>query len=177
MSMIPIPHGPVRSVLALVLGLAFGVGFYVVFFQGQGTLELSADQLSDMVLTSVGGEVQSLQEITRDTPAVIAVFASWCQYCKPVMRHLKQFNTYGHGNGVAVYAVNYGEDAAAVRQVVEDLQLEMPVLMDQHLTFARSLGIDGIPVVLGVARGGEIRYTAYALPPKEEWADFVASLK
>lgn len=172
-----IPHGPVRSMLALVLGLAFGVGFYVIFFQGEGALTLSANQLPDMMLTSVGGEVRSLKDITRDKPAVITVFASWCQYCKPVMLHLKQFNTYGMENGVGVFAVNYGEDSAAVRQVADAMQLEMPVLMDPHLTFAKSLGIDGIPVVLGVARGGEIRYTAYALPPKDAWAGFVASLK
>ncbi|MFW5734954.1 MAG: TlpA family protein disulfide reductase [Oceanidesulfovibrio sp.] len=173
-----IPRGPVRSLLALVLGLAVGVGGYVLFSQLKGGVDFATGHhMPGLELRSLEGESRSLARLADDKPAVVAVFASWCRYCKPVMRSMITFQDLAAQEGVGVYAVNFGEKQDVVRRTAASLGLEMPVFVDEGNDFAKAMGVNAIPVVFGVAQGGKIRYIDHALPPEGKWREFIDSLR
>lgn len=173
-----IPHGPIRSVLALILGLGIGIGFYILASQWEGSVEYSKGrELPGVTLQSLRGAQQPLTMLTAEQPAVVVVFSSWCRYCKPVLRNAMQFQTLATQEHVGVYAMNYGETPEKAQQVVESMGLEMPVLLDEDKEFAKSMGLDSIPVVFGVAQGGEIRYSSNSLPPESEWRSLIEKLR
>ncbi|TVM14677.1 hypothetical protein DPQ33_16850 [Oceanidesulfovibrio indonesiensis] len=174
-----IPHGPIRSVLALVLGLCFGVGIFLLTSRWEGQMEQAEVQELPvgMELQSLRGTQQPLAMITAEKPAVVVVFSSWCRYCKPVLRDAMRFNALATQEGVGVYAVNYGETPEKARQVVASLGLDMPVLLDEDKEFAKAVGLNSVPRVFGVAQGGAIRFEGSSLPPESEWAAFIGTLR
>lgn len=102
-----------------------------------------------------GGESVSLRALRG--PAVINLWASWCQPCRkelPAFQRLVKRS----GGDLHVIGVDTRDGRAAARSTAEDLGLTFPNLFDPDEELRRALDRPFVPMTLFVDDGGRIRH-------------------
>ena len=108
-------------------------------------------------LADPSGTTVSLEEL-RGQVVLVNFWATWCLPCRAEMPELDEFAREYQGAGFRVLAVNVLEDADAVRRFGEELQLELPLLVDPHGEVYRAYGVQGLPTSFLVDPEGVIRH-------------------
>jgi thiol-disulfide isomerase/thioredoxin len=127
----------------------------------------SGKALPELTLTCLtdGGEPFPLADLRG--PAVINVWATWCQPCRkelPVLqRYADQYADQVHVVGVATRS-----DEAAAVEWVRELQLQFPSLHDYDGELSGKLGLFAMPSTLLVDHTGQIRYVYQQVPFTDE---------
>jgi thiol-disulfide isomerase/thioredoxin len=123
----------------------------------------SAD-LPDLVLPCFsGGNPVRLADLRG--PAVINVWASWCDPCReelPAMQRLAD-RTAGR---LHVVGVDTGDARDAAASFGADKKVTLPTLYDRDRTLVGALGRASLPVTVFVGAGGK-RYVYDRLPPDD----------
>jgi len=89
---------------------------------------------------------------------LINFWASWCGPCRQEMPALDELHNRYRALGFTVLGVNVEEDSRKAREVLKDLQVSFPVLLDDRSTVSRLYDVVAMPSTVLVDRNGNIRY-------------------
>lgn len=108
------------------------------------------------VLDEAGGSV-SLVDLVADRPAMIALWASWCPFCKDEFLKLKAMKEE-FGDALTVVAVNRGESADAVAKsgAASELGARVVVVRDVDDALYVAVGGFSMPEMIFVDKDGKI---------------------
>lgn len=100
-----------------------------------------------------GGNIHNLQDLAKEKPVVILVYAPWCGYCKAMMPEWESF-----------------ENSRPPAHVIK-------INSDQHPQIAKELGVQSFPTIMGIPRGGTTP-VHYQEPTrtKEAFSQFTSTL-
>ena len=90
-------------------------------------------------------------------PLVIRFWADWCKYCEGEMKAIEAVYQRHKGKGLEVFAVNAGQDRAAVEAFIRKIGVTYPALLDEQSAIARRYGVVGLPTTYFVDAKGIVR--------------------
>lgn len=96
-------------------------------------------------------------------PAVVNLFAGWCEPCRQELPHVVSFAASASGR-VAVVGVDTADWKTSADSVISDNHVTYPVLSDPDRKLLRATGHINLPVTLFVRPGGSVAYI-YSGPP------------
>lgn len=112
-----------------------------------------------------GGEV-SLSGY-RGRPVLLNFWATWCGPCRAEMPHFQTVYEEAEGKGLALLAINLGEDRARVQSFVRGQKLTFTVGLDLDTAVAGAYRVGPIPTSFFIDREGVIRQIAIGSFPDE----------
>jgi len=116
------------------------------------------DAIPDLSLPCFdGGAPVRLAGLGR--PAVVNLWASWCQPCRAEMPEIERYAS-GAAGRVTVVGVDTGDTRTGGASVLADLGITYPNLYDQGQLLAHAIGRSALPATLFVDAGGRIRHIA-----------------
>jgi peroxiredoxin len=89
-------------------------------------------------------------------PVVIRFWADWCKYCESEMKDIEVSYQRHKAAGIAVLAVNAGQDRATAAAFVGKLGISYPALLDEDAKTARRYGVVGLPTTYFIGRDGRV---------------------
>ena len=121
----------------------------------------SADRQRDrpaplFVLADPDGITYALEDL-RGQVVLVNFWATWCEPCKAEMPELDDLAREHRDAGFRVLAVNVLEDADSIRRFREELQLDLPLLVDRRGEVNKAYGVQGLPVSYLIDADGVIR--------------------
>ncbi len=111
---------------------------------------------------SLDRQPTSLPVLTRGKPALIALWATWCESCERELGALDRLQRRV-GRQALVVGVAVGEPLEDVRDFVRSRSLGYPQVVDESFHLADALGSDRVPTTLVVDRRGVVRHAGGAL--------------
>jgi peroxiredoxin len=121
----------------------------------------------DFVLQDTDGRTHRLSDY-RGKPVIINFWATWCPPCR---EEIPSMNRAWHGlqeEGIAMLAVNMGEDEDTIFVFTADYPADFPILMDRDGAVIAQWPVKGLPTTYVVAPDGTIAYRAIG---SREWDD------
>jgi len=107
-------------------------------------------------LADINGKTVSLDDF-RGKPVLLNFWASWCGPCRSEMPYIQELYEEQSETGVAILAIDVGEDLAEVEEFIRDYSLTFPVLLDMTGTVAEKYNIRAIPTTYFIDSDGIIR--------------------
>jgi thiol-disulfide isomerase/thioredoxin len=96
----------------------------------------------------------------RGKPLILNFWATWCPPCLEEMPSLERAAKALAGDGIAVVAINVGEDAKAVAAFLEDQPITISLPMDNDTKVAQSYHMKGLPATFVIDADGRIVFRA-----------------
>lgn len=125
------------------------------------------DALPAFSLKDTEGNTVSLSDFAG-WPVLLVRFATWCPPCKAELAAIqKELLPRFRGKSLAIVAVASGEDAATVRKFVKREGLEFTVLVDEDMSYARTIGGSSIPRSVLADRDHKIQRLMVGFHPRE----------
>lgn len=90
-------------------------------------------------------------------PVVLRFWADWCKFCEPEMRLIDTVRERHAERGLAVLAVNAGQDKATVEAFMKKLGVGYPAALDENSKIAKSYGVVGLPTTFLIDGRGIVR--------------------
>ena len=94
---------------------------------------------------------------TLSRPAVINMWASWCEPCRAELPAVEAF-AKAAGPAVDVIGVDTADERSPAHSTINEFALTYPMVSDPDQHILHSIGAQGLPATLFVAPGGDIRY-------------------
>lgn len=91
------------------------------------------------------------------SPVVLRFWADWCKFCEPEMRLIDTVRQRHAERGLAVLAVNAGQDRATVAAFMQKLGVGYPAALDENSKIAKSYGVVGLPTTFLIDGRGIVR--------------------
>jgi thiol-disulfide isomerase/thioredoxin len=91
----------------------------------------------------------------KGRPVLLNFWATWCEPCRAEMPSLDRLARQQANEGLAVFAVNYQEGEARVREFLETLRVSLPVLLDRDGLAARQWTPRVFPSTVLIDRQGQ----------------------
>ncbi|HSC70065.1 MAG TPA: TlpA disulfide reductase family protein, partial [Candidatus Methylomirabilis sp.] len=111
-------------------------------------------------------EGQSLRlEDFRGRVVFLNFWATWCIPCRQEMPAMERLYREFKSRGLVVLAVNFQEDAGAVKAFVRDLKLTFPVVLDPAGAAATAYLVRGLPATFLIDRNQLV--VGRAIGPRE----------
>lgn len=103
-------------------------------------------------------------EIKKEKPIVLSFFATWCGPCRqemPVLDSLSREFTdieffLVNVSNLVLGGTKLKEDPVKVRKMLEDLNVDLPVLMDKYAMTAEKYGATTLPLLVIIDKKGNI---------------------
>lgn len=139
--------------------------FALLFFShyvnaGQGLTLLPGKILAkNFTLKDMDGVKHSLKEY-RGKPVIINFWATWCPPCR---EELPSMNKGWHkikALGIAMIAINVGEDADTIFNFTADYPIDFQVLLDNSGNIINEWPVLGLPTTFVLDKNGYIVYRA-----------------
>jgi peroxiredoxin len=140
------------SILVSVLVLANGCAAPRVVAPPPSTGTLPAVEL-----VTVDGKIARLGEVTRGRPALVALWATWCDACAKEFDALSRLYEASRASAHVV-AIAVGEPRERVAEFLQRRPLPYHQLVDERFTLADALGQDRVPATLVLDGAGRIVY-------------------
>jgi peroxiredoxin len=121
----------------------------------------------DFVLQDTNGNTQRLSDY-RGKPVIINFWATWCPPCREEIPSMNRAWHILEKEGVAMLAVNMGEDEDTIFIFTADYPADFPILMDRDGAVIEQWPVKGLPTTYVVAPDGTIVYRAIG---SREWDD------
>ncbi len=113
---------------------------------------------------TLDGGATDLAGFLRGRPALVSLWATWCDTCIEEAPALNRLDTEARKNGDAVVVgIAVGENAEKVRTFTTERRLAYAQLLDPEFRFADTLGERQVPATLVVDRAGHIVFRGRAL--------------
>jgi len=119
--------------------------------------ELLGKAAPDFELALLGGTNVKLSSHKDKDVVVLDFFASWCGPCRMSMPIVDEVAAEYKDKGVAIYAVNCGEDQDRVENFIASQKLSLPVLMDTKQSAQRQYGANSIPRMIVIGKDGTVQ--------------------
>ncbi|MEA3276944.1 MAG: redoxin domain-containing protein [Pseudomonadota bacterium] len=104
----------------------------------------------------------------RGMPLIVNFWATWCPPCRAEMPSMQRAWEEVKDEGIAMIAINAGEDANTIRQFTADYPVEFPLPMDRDFKVIQSWPLKGLPTTFVVDPEGRLAYRAAG---EREWDD------
>lgn len=127
-------------------------------------------KMPDFTLPVYSPEGQSinLHEVNSENPVLLTFWASWCPSCVEEIPTLKEWQKKYGPKGLKVLGVNVQESPEEVGKFLRSHKINYPVLLDKEGDVSNRYGLVGLPVSILMAKGGEVVYYGFSLPPDIE---------
>ena len=136
---------------------------------------------AEQTLTAIPGRVMAPDFSLPDTSGTIhklsdyrgkvVIINFWTTWCPPCREELPSMNRAWHTiekEGIAMLAINMGEDEDTIFIFSADYPTDFPVLMDQSGEVIGQWPVKGLPTTYVIAPDGRIAYRAIG---SREWDD------
>jgi peroxiredoxin len=107
--------------------------------------------------TDVEGHPIDLKKHLGKNVILLDFWATWCGPCVEAMPQVDAVAKKFADKGLVFYAVNAGEEAAAIKAFLAMAKLEVPVAMDTNNEIAQSYLVEGIPQTLLIGKDGKVQ--------------------
>ena len=121
----------------------------------------------DFDLKDPQGRPQRLADY-RGRPVILNFWATWCPPCREEMPAMQRASEVLKKEGIAVIAINVGDDAETVGQFLDEAPVDFPLPMDTDSKVAQRYGMKGLPTTYVIDPAGRLVYSA--MGPRE-WDD------
>lgn len=132
-----------------------------------GTAYAASAPAPDFTLNSLDGQSVTLGQFKGKQPVMLFFWTTWCPFClKEIKAVNAQYQAFAD-RGLAVLAINAGENAAAVSRLVKNYAISMPMLLDEEDAVTRAYHVLGVPHFVLIDQEGMIVYRGTRFPGKE----------
>ncbi len=104
----------------------------------------------------------------RGKPVILNFWATWCPPCREEMPSMQRAHQALSGDGIAVIAVNVGDDAETIGDFLVQVPVDFPLPMDTESRVAQSYPLKGLPTTFVIDPQGRL---VYAAEGEREWDD------
>ncbi len=111
----------------------------------------------DFSLPDLQGSAFTLSQF-RGRPVLINFWTTWCPYCREEIDALEKTHHRYADQGVVVLAVDVQEKAETVISFAQELDLTLPILLDQDASTVRSYSTMVIPTSFFVDQQGVVSF-------------------
>jgi peroxiredoxin len=160
-------HPARLHVLPILLAALFGTPMAAVRAADDQTLTPVSNQpvAPDFDLKDPQGRPQRLADY-RGKPLILNFWATWCPPCREEMPSMQRAHEVVAAEGIAVIAVNVGEDADTIAAFLEDEPVDFPLPMDTDSKVAQHYHMQGLPTTYVIDPQGRLAYRAMG---SREW--------
>ncbi len=116
----------------------------------------SPGTLPSVELSTLDGRPARLDVVTRGRPALVTLWATWCEACARELDALARLHEATRNAGGAVIGVAVGEPHAQVAAFVQRRALPWAQLVDERFQLADTLGQTRVPATLVLDRDGRV---------------------
>ena len=121
----------------------------------------------DFSLQDIDGNLHRLSEY-RGRPVIINFWATWCPPCREEIPSMNRAWHVLREEGIAMLAINVGEDEDTIFVFTADYPADFPLLLDQSGDIIGQWPVKGLPTTYVIAPDGSIAYRAIG---GREWDD------
>ena len=121
----------------------------------------------DFTLQDIDGNLHRLSEY-RGRPVIINFWATWCPPCREEIPSMNRAWQVLREEGIAMLAINVGEDEDTIFVFTADYPADFPLLLDQSGDIIGQWPVKGLPTTYVIAPDGSIAYRAIG---GREWDD------
>ncbi|MCB1877671.1 MAG: TlpA family protein disulfide reductase [Chromatiales bacterium] len=121
----------------------------------------------DFALIDLQGKIHRLEDF-RGKPLIVNFWATWCPPCRREMPSMERAWQQLQTQGVAMVAIDVGEDEAAVAGFLEQTPVSFLMLLDKDSSVVQSWPVLGLPTTFVVDAQGRFVYKAVG---GREWDD------
>jgi peroxiredoxin len=121
----------------------------------------------DFTLQDTSGKTHRLSDY-RGRPVIINFWTTWCPPCREELPSMNRAWHQLEHEGVAMLAINMGEDEDTIFIFSADYPTDFPILMDKSGEVIEQWPVKGLPTTYVVAPDGTIAYRAIG---SREWDD------
>jgi thiol-disulfide isomerase/thioredoxin/outer membrane lipoprotein-sorting protein len=129
--------------------------------------EMTEEAMIDFTLPGLQKDTWHLADLKGNVIG-LDFWATWCGPCRAEMPKLQQIYEELKGQGFVLLAVNVGEAEQKVKSFLQEQGLEVPVALDQERQTASAYGIEALPTLFLIGRGGRIRHVQKGYAPGME---------
>ncbi len=104
----------------------------------------------------------------RGKPVILNFWATWCPPCREEMPSMQRAHEAVAGEGIALLAINVGDDAEAIDQFLAETPVDFPLPMDLDSGVAQRYPMKGLPTTYVIDPAGRLVYSAIG---EREWDD------
>jgi peroxiredoxin len=104
----------------------------------------------------------------RGKAVILNFWATWCPPCREEMPSMQRAHEAVADDGIAVIAINVGEDADTINQFLADTPVAFPLPMDLDSRVVQSYPVRGLPTTFVIDPEGRLIYVATG---EREWDD------
>lgn len=104
----------------------------------------------------------------RGKPVILNFWATWCPPCREEMPSMQRAHQALEQEGIAVVAVNVGDDASAIGEFLAQTPVDFPLPMDTESEVAQRYPLKGLPTTYVIDPEGRLVYSAVG---SREWDD------
>ena len=121
----------------------------------------------DFALPDTNGQQHRLSDY-RGAPVILNFWATWCPPCREEIPSMNRAWQVLRQEGIAILAVNVGEDEDTIFIFTADYPAEFPLLLDRTGEIIGQWPVKGLPTTFVIAPDGTIAYRAIG---GREWDD------
>jgi thiol-disulfide isomerase/thioredoxin len=115
------------------------------------------EPVPEVRLLGPGRRLTTVGELRRGRPALISVWATWCDTCTGELASLNRLQRRV-GNTALVVGIAEGEAYEHVTDFVGRMGVTYPQLIDEELSFSAATGTRSLPALLITDREGRVRH-------------------
>ena len=113
----------------------------------------------DFSLPDTEGKVRRLSDY-RGRPVILNFWATWCPPCREEIPSMNRAWHVLRSEGVAMLAINVGEDEDTIFVFTADYPADFPLLLDRAGEVIGQWPVKGLPTTFVIAPDGTIAYRA-----------------
>ena len=121
----------------------------------------------DFSLKDTDGKLHRLSDY-RGKPVIVNFWTTWCSPCREELPSMNRAWQQLEQEGIAMLAINMGEDEDTIFVFSADYPTDFPILMDEAGEVIEQWPVKGLPTTYVIAPDGTIAYRAIG---SREWDD------
>ncbi|MBA7574241.1 MAG: redoxin domain-containing protein [Dehalococcoidia bacterium] len=158
------------------LDLTSGLGIIIDCDDYSGQRFQDGDPAPDFRFEDAAGQTFSLSDF-RGKSVMLNFWATWCGYCVAELPYIQQVYDDWQGREVVILTIDFGEDAAKVNDLLDELGFSLPVLLDIEAAAMAQYRVTNLPRTFFIDKEGLIRYIKFgAFQSVEEIEDILNQL-
>ena len=136
--------------------------------QGCGTPQSPASRptvLPDLRVTTLDDRPTQLSTVLAHRPALVAVWATWCDACRREQPALDRLDLAAAPRGGVVVGLSVGESSEVVRAQLARRPVRYLQVLDEPFALADTAGVHSLPTVFVIDAEGRVVHAGGALDP------------
>jgi len=148
-----------KNIIPIVLSVALFL--FSIAAPAKQTLTLIPDkpQAADFELKDMDGELRTLADY-QGKPLIINFWATWCPPCRAELPSMNRGWEKIKDEGIAMLAVNVGEDEDTIFMFMGNYPIEFDLLLDHSGEIVKQWPVKGLPTTFVLDPEGRIVYRA-----------------